>query len=546
MSLHPRFVPDIPEETARIAQAAFRKGNPYMKMRDELGTFFTDDQFVDLYAVDGQPAFSPWRLALVCVMQFAENLTDRQAADAVRSRIDWKYALSLELEDGGFDYSVLCEFRQRLLTSVNSDRLFSQMLMRFQEVKLLKGRGKQRTDSTHVMAAIRLLNRLEMVGETLHHALNEIAVAEADWLKAWVAPIWFERYGRSFNEYRLPVADAERDQLTLIIGQDGLRLLQAIYEDPQTPPPLRELQAVETLRQVWLQQYYLDDDVLCWRDPQSLPPCAIRIQSPYDVEARYSSKRTTQWVGYKVHLTETCDDDAPHLITHVETTPGTTQDVEVVETIHATLAQHACLPAQHITDTGYSAASIFVDSQTIYGVDFIAPVRPEHSWQFTEKTGFDAAQFQIDWERKKVTCPMGKESASWTPCPPRRGHAIFYILFRERDCRTCLAKAACTRGKRRSISVQERELVEMVAVKRSFQQTDAYQDLYRLRAGVEGTISQATWALGMRRSRYWGLEKTHLQNVFTAAAINLTRAVNWLFEKPLSHTRRSRFAALVA
>jgi transposase len=115
MSLHPRFVPDIPEETARIAQAAFRKGNPYMKMRDELGTFFTDDQFVDLYAVDGQPAFSPWRLALVCVMQFAENLTDRQAADAVRSRIDWKYALSLELEDGGFDYSVLCEFRQRLL-----------------------------------------------------------------------------------------------------------------------------------------------------------------------------------------------------------------------------------------------------------------------------------------------------------------------------------------------------------------------------------------------------------------------------------------------
>jgi transposase len=164
MSLRPRLVPDIPEETTRVAKAAFPKGNPYMTMRDQLGTFFTDDQFVDLYPANGQLAFSPWRLALICVMQFAENLSDRQAADAVRARIDWEYALSLDLEDKGFDHSVLCEFRQRLLASKDAERLLNSMLMEFKQRKLLKARGKQRTDATHVLSANRLLNRLELVG----------------------------------------------------------------------------------------------------------------------------------------------------------------------------------------------------------------------------------------------------------------------------------------------------------------------------------------------------------------------------------------------
>ena len=144
--------------------------------------------------------------------------------------------MSLRLEDEGFDVSILCEFRQRLLSSEDAERLLKQMLRRFQELKWLKARGKQRTDSTHMMAAIRLLNRLELIGETLHQALNAIAESHGPWLKTWVPPEWFDRYGRSFNEYRLPVEDAERDPLALTIGQDGWSLLQALYEDPHTPP----------------------------------------------------------------------------------------------------------------------------------------------------------------------------------------------------------------------------------------------------------------------------------------------------------------------
>lgn len=297
MSMFPQSVPDIPEDTASIARKVFRKGNPYLIMRDELGAFFVDDQFQDLYPADGQPAFSPWRLALVCIMQFAENLSDRQAADAVRARIDWKYALSLPLDDEGFDHSILCEFRQRLLSNDSSECLLNTMLQAFKERKLLKSRGKQRTDATHVLSANRLLNRLELIGETLHHALNQIATVEPDWLKAWVPPIWFDRYGRSFNEYRLPREDSERETLAVTIGIDGMNLLNTIYNGMDTPKELKYLHAIEILRQVWLQNYWIDDDQVNWRKVKDLPPCSIRLQSPYETDARYATKRTVAWVG---------------------------------------------------------------------------------------------------------------------------------------------------------------------------------------------------------------------------------------------------------
>jgi transposase len=175
MSMHPEPIFEVPELTATVAKAAFPKGNRYMKMRDELGTLYSDEQFADLYPRVGQPASTPWRLALVTLVQFAEDLTDRQAADAIRSRIDLKYLLGLELDDAGFDFSVLSEFRKRLLDGGAEGRLLNVMLAVFVERKWLKAKGKQRTDSTHILAAVRHLNRLEIVGETLHHALNILA-----------------------------------------------------------------------------------------------------------------------------------------------------------------------------------------------------------------------------------------------------------------------------------------------------------------------------------------------------------------------------------
>src|SRR3954454_12205005 len=210
MSLKPDPIQPVPEETARIARAAFRKGNPLLRLRDELGAIFADADFADLFPKLGQPALPPWRLALVTILQFREDLPDRRAAEAVRARIDWKYLLGLELADPGFDHSVLCEFRSRLLEGRAEERLLGKLLDACRARGLLKARGRQRTDATHVLASIRVLNRLELLGETLRAALNELAAAAPDWLRGAAPRAWYERYARRVEDGRLPRAAAER------------------------------------------------------------------------------------------------------------------------------------------------------------------------------------------------------------------------------------------------------------------------------------------------------------------------------------------------
>ena len=351
MSLPASSDSPIPEETFRVAHAAFPKGNVFMRMRDALGPIYSNLQFARLFSHTGQPAEAPARLALVLVMQFAEGLADRQAADAVRSRIDWKYALGLELTDPGFDYSVLSEFRMRLIVGGVEHLLLETMLTYLQERGLLKGRGTQRTDSTHILTAIRTLNRLELVGETMRFALNRLAAVAPTRVQTHLQPGWLERYGARVENYRLPRTEAARQRLAGTIGADGFALLQAVYA-PETPPEVRTEPAVEVLRRIWVQQYYGPDDPPRWRHDGDVPPSSRLIHSPYDLEARYSLKRGMAWIGYKVHVTETCDDDTPHVITHVETTPATTPDDKMLDTIHAALAEHARLPQEPTLSSG--------------------------------------------------------------------------------------------------------------------------------------------------------------------------------------------------
>ena len=166
------------------------------------------------------------------------------------------------------------------------------------------------------------------------------------WLRSQVTPDWFERYGPRFEQYRLPKDKSERHQLAQQIGRDGQTLLEAI-DTASELPWLAEIPAGEILRQVWRQQFMLQEGQLRLREPDHLPPTELTIQTPYDAEARYSWKRQTEWTGYKVHLTETCDEDAPHLITNVETTPATTPDDQLTSTIHSHLAQKDRLPQDH-------------------------------------------------------------------------------------------------------------------------------------------------------------------------------------------------------
>ena len=275
-----------------------------MRMRDSLGMIYDDLTFANLFPVQGQPAESPFRLALTLVMQFAENLSDAQAADAVRGRLDWKYALGFDLTDPGFDASVLSEFRSRLIAGGAEEVLLDTMLTLFRDQGLLKPCGKQRTDSTHVLAAIHALNRLECVGETLRHALNSLAVVAPDWLLRQITPAWFDRSGARVENYRLPKTARERQAVAEVMGADGFQLLRAIYA-AETPAWLREVPAVDILRRVWIQQFYAPEPRVRWRAAEDLPPGALLINSPYDPEARFSVKRDITWTGYKARVTET-------------------------------------------------------------------------------------------------------------------------------------------------------------------------------------------------------------------------------------------------
>lgn len=211
MSLKILPIPPVPEETARIVRACCPHGTLVVQLRDVLGTLYSAEDFADLFPTRGQPAEAPWRLALVTVLQFVEGLPDRQAADAVRSRLDWKYALSLELSDPGFDHTVLSEFRTRLVAGGAEERLLDLVLEQARARGWLTERGKQRTDSTQVLAAVRALTRLECVGETLRHALNVLAEVAPEWLRARAQPEWVERYAHRVEEYRLPSGKAERE-----------------------------------------------------------------------------------------------------------------------------------------------------------------------------------------------------------------------------------------------------------------------------------------------------------------------------------------------
>jgi transposase len=547
----------VPDETTRIAHAAFPKGHPYLTFRDALGTIFQDEDFAALFPAWGQPGLPPWRLALVTIMQFRENLADRQAAEAVRARIDWKYLLSLELTDPGFDFSVLSEFRDRLLAGSAAELLLDKLLERCRALGLLTARGQQRTDSTHVLAAIRVLNRLELVAETLRAALNAVATVAPDWLQALTPLAWYERYSRRIEESRLPKATAAREAYAQTVGEDGFLLLDAL-DTPDAPEGLRELPSLEALRRTWQRHYERTEEGALagergakrrvrFKANRELPPAAEGIESPYDTDARYRHKRDTSWTGYMVHVSETCEPTAPHLLTHVHTTPASVHEAQCTTPIQQALLAKDVPPREHFVDAAYISADLLVHSRDEQDITLRGPTRPSQGWQRQVAGAYTFEQFTVDWEQQQVRCPQGKVSVSWAERVGPADHPFIQVRFSTQDCGTCAQRALCTHAKppqARTLKLHPRPQHEALHAAQAWYAGEEGQRQYGRRAGVEGTLSQGVRAFGLRRTRYRGLSKTHLQHVATAAAINIDRIVAWLDQRPRAKTRTSRFAAL--
>lgn len=417
-----------------VARAVFPGGCLAMRLRDELGEVFTNADFTGAYSRQGGPALSPATLALVSVLQYAERLTDRQAAHAAAARIDWKYALGWELADPGFDHSVLSQFRDRLIEHGLESCVLELVLDRCSDLGLLRTGGRVRTDATHVVACARALNRLEFVTETMRAALEALAVAAPDWLAGHglVSEAWARRYGARADYWRLPKGETERAAFAQVVGVDGFMLLDAVAAEAGRKGGqgwLAEVPAVALLGRIWEQQYVRDKRRgVRQRTGKELPPGAARIVSPYDPDARVGIKRTTRWDGYKLHLTETADADGrtPHLITHVATTAAPVDDAALTLPVERELAAVGRAPAEHLVDTGYMGAELIVEAAHL-GIDLLGPVPIAGGRQEREHRGYILGRLHHrlgrahrDLPARSDQHPLDRHQNRRPPTDPRR------------------------------------------------------------------------------------------------------------------------------
>ena len=524
MSIRPRLGVEVPELTARVARVSNPAGTTAMWVRDRLDGLWEDEDFAGWYPRDGRPGLSPAQLATVSVLQFLLDLSDRGAAEAVRCRIDFKYALGLDLDDPGFHHSVLGGFRELLLEDGRADGLLDLALARLKEAGLVRERTTQRTGSTHVLAAVRDLTRLELVTEAVRAALEEVARTAGDVLEGLVDDEWGRRYGRPVRLGKNPTRPKTRMNDT---GTDARLLLEHLATS--FPGLLRGPQ-VEALRQVMVQNYHWDAaGRLRWRDdddgsglppPASCPPTTrppatpAGARSPAGPATSPTSPRPAPPTAPTSSPTSPpCPPPAPTPQPWLASTPG--------------WSTGACSPP----GTSPAAAAPPWPAWSGPGASTRSPspgrcrATPPAS---TAPGRATPARLPHRLRPPGSHLPQGQVSKGWHgPYPTSSPDAAPLIVarFTKDQCRPCPARAACTTSGdgKRTVGFPPRELHELQARNRADQQDPAWHKRYAVRSGIEGTVCELAHGHGMRHSRYRGQPKAHLQHVLTAIAVNIER-----------------------
>ena len=511
----------MPKETAEIGAKILKRGSVYKYVGDEIFDQFRENDFADLYSLEGKPGISPVILAFVAIFQFIEKYPDRQAAEAIRMRIDWKYALHLPLDYAGFDFSVLSEFRDRLLEHEAELRVFIRMVELFQAKGLIKERGKQRSDSIAMLTKVRNLSRLELVVETLRLAVGAILEADPQWGEVQIPPSWDGRYGERFVMQRYSENDWK--QYETEVGPDGAWLLARLAGEG-VPAVVKNLPEVQVLKTVWTQQFRECEGQITYQKLDHYDGHA-QIQTPHDPEARYSKKRYQEWVGDKVQVTETDDEGYPHLITDMVGTTSFRTDYEELTEIQSRLEERQCLPQKHYVDSGYMSGPNLHQSHE-RKIDLIGPLAPVVTPQDRLPEGITWEQFNIDIEQGLATCPNGY----WVKKGKADGEVIRF-KFPKEVCLACPLRSHCCTGKGgRTLGVSQ-YFPELKAARSRQKTKDFKDDYHKHRSGVEGSLSALVRGNGLRVGRYIGQRKRHLQAVFTGCAANLQHTASWLAGK---------------
>ncbi len=522
MTMEPRELGAMPADTRAVGERVLGEGDPYRVLGDRVAGLITDDQFAALYDARGRRAISPSLLALVTLFQFVEDVPDRAAARMVAVRLDWKYALRLPLGDAGFDFTCLCHFRRRLVEHDQDRLVFDTLLGRIRDLGFVRSRGKQRTDSLGVLGAVRELSELETVTETMRLAVRALERAAPAWAEREMAPEFRERYARERPDYRLTAA--ERQAALVEAGRDAAWLLEQLAG---APAAARDLKEAALLGTVWAQRYARAADGAVLPRAEAAP-CPERVVTPHDPEARAGEKRGRRWHGDKVHITETAEPvtpEAPNFIVDVTTSNAASADVEALPAIRASLLARDLAPAEQFVDRGYVSGKELHDSRAA-GIELVGPPLED-----TSPAEFKLADFQIDRDARQASCPAGHRAVKWSARTDRDGGRAVNIRFAAATCAACPLRPRCTTG-RSGRSLHLSEHYELLRARRAEARTDAFRERMRARPGVEATLSELVRAHGLRRHRYRGDRKRHVEHLLKAAACNLKRLLRALAARP--------------
>jgi transposase len=454
---------------------------------------------------------------MALVFQMMEKLPDRLAAEMVRVRIDWKYALHLPLNWAGFHWSNLSHFRQRLIENEAEYLVFDRLVKLLVEPGFIRQRGKQRTDSMSILGLVAKLSRLELVLETIRVVLVTIEKVDGDWLEKNVPEAFLERYGTKKRRYKMTEEEIEAELRQA--GADGLWLLQQLAA---ASSEIAELEPVEVMREIWGQQFEWDQEGSYEGPKEKLEGHGV-IQSPHEPEVRYREKRDKQWQGYGAQVSETAEEKGEvNFITDIGVTDAQSSDVRSLPEVQERLVKRDVEPEEQVVDQAYVSGTSLAQSQE-QGIKLVGPIGPEVGPKEYKPVVSEAellSDFEVDIEAKKATCPAGQTAEKWQEVSRSDG-TVEYRFYFGQQCVACPLRAHCTEAKAgRTITYHQHH--DQVAQCRLAIETEEFKAAMKRRAPVEGTISQVARG-GGRYARYRGARKVNLQLVFTAVGINLRR-----------------------
>jgi transposase len=517
MSLKDAFPSEIPPETARLVEVLMADDSVYRIVAECVNDFLRDEDFKDWYAIEGRPGINPIILSLVTLFQFLEKLPDRAAAQMAVMRLDWKYALRQPLDWTGFHYSDLCNFRKRLVAHGGESLIFERLLAYLRKRGLVQAGGRQRTDATHILGAVKQMSDVEVMREAVRMALSALVSSDALWVMRYIPASFTQNYERTISNYRMSKQELER--FIQQTGEEARWLLDQLAQ--QAEVELQRLPEVAQLARIWEEQYhYVNEPERLIAVRQGDDKVINRIRNPHDPDVTYGTKGrgTVSWVGFKLHVTETLE--APRFITDVTLTSASARDVGDLTPIQNQLAERDLSPAKHYVDQGYMSGEKIAES-LVLGINLRGYIGPDTQGK---PPGFRLEDFDVDTEKQQAICPAGRANQRWVPATGNTDNRVAVHIFFGKQCLDCpfFGPDRCTAsqtGRKLSLNAFH----DVIQARRQEERTEVFQLEMYARAAIEGTISELVRVHGLRRARYRGAKKVRLQMLFTATATNLKR-----------------------